>query len=192
MTITEEKQTLIDFVHEATRVFNKGGAIKASQDVVVLTNAPSLPDVPLRYEPVDVHFVMIGFTDAVELPADDYKAMLIDWLYQWYVTDPKNAGKEWLKRPDFLKAGIWDVVVHMGLDWPQLGKMIGNELLAMRLMALGAHYGLWALAIPEKIGGPPEGWDMMAVAGNMPVIVPDEEQLAEFAEKVRADLGWEA
>lgn len=143
------------FVQNATETFRKGPEVEqrgGATHVYAMSPASEV-----RTVNVDVHFVVIGFTEAAAGKADfirlisdseqgEFGAMPLDRLVQG---------------PSFIELGGW----------------LGSQDLALRFMALGQHYGLWTVITPATLGIEGAVADQMA-GGGMVMIGPSAETRA--------------
>lgn len=134
-------KALIDLILETTTVYRKGAAVTRENaggvDVISIYGYDPVPD-DGRHFLVDVHFVMVG------------------------VHGVEGETTERLK--DALKAYPEQERLAGGPSYIELGGELGDQELALRLLALGEACGLWEVVTPEKlhITGPQAG----ILAGN--------------------------
>jgi len=95
----------------------------------------AMPPSPERGELVDVHFVKVGFTEA----STDREAFLADLKR---ATGP-GEGEFQDMPPDALAGGPSYITIG---GWP------GSQDLALRLIALGVHHGVWDVITPAVLG----------------------------------------
>lgn len=121
---------------------------------LVLAATEPVPDGP-DHEPdagwVDVHFFYVSFPPLAD--EDPYgKELFLSLL------------DEASKHPGEFSSLPMDEMAK-GLSYITWGGWIGDQGLALRMMALGAHYGVWKIMTPASIGTPPEMRDDLAGSG---------------------------
>lgn len=130
-------ETLIARIDRETLVYRKGPEITV-RDVgpVRVVEVFGYPEAPSYGELVDVYFVSVGFTEAAADPAGfraDVEAACVDPGYN----------------------GVMLTVVDLagGPSYITLGGWLGSQELALRFMALAAHYGCSSEPItPARFG----------------------------------------
>lgn len=145
---------LVAFVSAATEMFRKGEAVEVKGGATHIYAMPHESD--LRTKSVDVHFVVVGFTEhAADEPG--FVAALRAAL-----DGPGEFGplftKEFLAGPSYIALGGW----------------LGSQDLALRFMALGELYELWKVITPGFLGVSGAQADQMAGSGWV-LIGPNEK-----------------
>lgn len=122
---------------------------------LVLAATVPVPEGP-DYEPdagwVDVHFFYVSFPPLAD--EEPYgKELFLSLL-----TEASEHPGEFNVRLDM-------DAMRGGPSYITWGGWIGDQGMALRLMALGEHYGVWDVVTPKTIGAPQELWDDMAGSG---------------------------
>jgi hypothetical protein len=146
--------TLID---ASTVVYRKGDVVtKENVGGVDVTTVDAFPPTPDQGTLIDVHFVTVGFT---EHAAD-------------------RAGFLTVLRAAFGPGEFQDVTAARFTEGPsyiELGAWLGDQTQALRLIALGAHYGLWDVFTPATFRLTGQAADRLAGNGMvMPAAVSPE------------------
>lgn len=140
-------QEIIDIIHECTRPYRKGEVItQENGEVASVTHVygyPPVEDLLSGWEPVDMVFFVVGVWPSV---AAVRRPRLVELL-----NDPKvwPNPERWALGPSFIN----------------IGGIIGDQELALRLMALGKVCGMWELVTPATMKAPEDMWNEVAAAG---------------------------
>jgi hypothetical protein len=139
-------QDLCRFITDATIAYRKGAEVTTTHvgDLEVIT-VDGYPETPSRGQPIDVHFLNIGFTEAAAIDPAEFAKMIHearDGVYCELSIDDLAGG------PSYITLGAW----------------LGSQDLALRFIALGAHLGLWSAVTPAAVGIEGEAADR--IAGN--------------------------
>lgn len=147
MTDGHGLETLNAFIANATLAFRKGEAYE-EKDVggVKVITVNGYPEAPSRGALVDVHFLMIGFTEAAAIDKDEFVSMIKD-----------------AEHGEFMDMSLDDLA--QGPSYINTGAWLGSQDLALRFIALGSHYGLWDVVTPALLHITGAQADQMAGAG---------------------------
>jgi hypothetical protein len=119
---------------EHYRVHEEEVRVTAGPHVVVV-DIDDHPQAPERGVFVDVHAFKVGFTEAAA-DRDGFVAAMNTALAQAQGEFCAIDKERWSAGPSYIEIGGW----------------VGSQEVALRLIALGAHHGLWSASIPESIG----------------------------------------
>lgn len=139
-------QELIAVVHATTRAYRKGAVVREEDHGgLKVVHVDGYPSTPSRGILVDVHFINVGFTEAVAtLTRERFYEMI-----------------------DASADGVFNRTDHArlaeGLSYIELGAWLGDQETALRFLALGEHLGAWTVITPKLMGL--EGDDADALAG---------------------------
>ena len=139
---------LVEYVVLSTEVYRKGEVVTMSGQVVTID---AFPAQPATRHTVDCHFVTVGFTEHAP-----------SWSHQQFsdaiLACPRGEFRDmplerWQGGPSYIEIGGW----------------IGDQTLALRLMALGQEHDLWDVITPALFGI--TGAEADVLAGNGLVLV---------------------
>jgi hypothetical protein len=139
---------LVYRLQRETVMYRKGPAVEVREaGGHRVTEIWGYPPTPERGQLVDVHFVNVGFTEA----ASDKDGFVADLTLALGPGEYETlTAEDWAEGPSYIAIGAW----------------IGSQDLALRLIALGRHYGCWEVITPGSMGiTDREKADAMAGAG---------------------------
>ena len=120
--------SLGSLIAETTRVYRKGDAVQRDGGVVTIDDMPPLPATqPAEEALVDAHFLWVSVRRAA---AEERRRELCALLAEYPAPDRLAGGPSYL----------------------ELGAELGDQGLALRLLALGEVLRLWRLFIPASFG----------------------------------------
>ena len=131
-------------IQRETIEYRKGAEVEYKDGA---THIYAMPPTPDRARLVDVHFINVGFTEAAADKAG-------------FETDLRAAAES---SGEFADVSMDRLA--QGPSYIELGGWIGSQDLALRLLALGEHYGVWRVVTPEKLGMTGASADRAAGAG---------------------------
>jgi hypothetical protein len=129
-------EELIDYVLRSTRVYRVGPRVRKEGRIVTVDDFPPVPaeGESEGEEIIDLFFVKVGFTEAVE-------ARTATEFYDLVVSAAEKG------------AGAMNVsVLRGGPSYIALGGWLGDQTLAFQYLALGAYHGLWDVVTPSTLG----------------------------------------
>lgn len=130
-------RSLAETIAHETVAYRKGAQVETRQvGAVEVTEVYAMPPTPPGAQVIDVHFVNVGFTEA----ACDREAFIADVVE---ACSGDGAGEYGEVSVDTLRGGP---------SYLHLGPWLGDQGLALRLLALGEHYDCWQVITPERLG----------------------------------------
>jgi hypothetical protein len=136
------------YVARTTLPFRKGEEVTVRQvgslEVTTVDDMPPAGQAPP--DPVDVHFMLVGFTEGID------RGMFLALLkaacdgHGEFADVPRTR---LLTGPSYIELGAW----------------LGDQGLALRFLALGEKLGLWEVVTPKRLKFPEEAGDALAGHG---------------------------
>lgn len=137
-------ERLWEVIRETTREFRKGEEVteqkKGRLRVVEIFAMPHESEIPEGLEQVDCHFITVGIDKA---KAEEYRQELMGLLLDYPIPGHLEQGPSYI----------------------EVGGVVGDQGMALRLFALGKVLGFWDVIIPEKLGITGSEADQMAGMG---------------------------